>query len=302
MNSNRTTRRAFLAAGLLGGTAAAAATAFELVDHGVLPGKSLLDQIDGACEVPHHEVFRTPGPTVAGSFYSRARNREVAYRIAYPPGHTPGDRLPLVIALYGNGGNVDSNYGGPDLAPALAGVAPNGTPIPPMAFVEADGGSHLYWNPHPGDDPLRMLAEELVPLCRSKRLGIEKVGVTGISAGGYGSLLLTEKYPDLISACAAISPAIWTSYNQARAVNSAAYANAAAFADADVVTHAASLRGIPLRIAIGNDDPFRPGTIALLPHLPKSADVYLGPGCHTGPFFGQQQLLSLQFLGKHLTG
>jgi len=296
-----TTRRRFLAAGVLGGTAAAGATVFELVDHGVLPGKSVLDQLDGACDVPHKETFRTAGPTVGGGFYSQARNTQVAYRIAYPPGHGPGDRLPLIIALYGNGGNVNSNYGGPDLAQALSGVAPNGAAIPPMAFVEADGGSHLYWNRHPGDDPLTMLADELVPLCRKKGLGIEKIGVTGISAGGYGSLLLTEEHPHLINACAAISPAIWTSYNQARAVNPTAYANAAAFADADVVTHAARLQGIPVRIAIGNDDPFRPGTIALLPHLPSSAHVYFGPGCHTGPFFGQQQLLSLQFLGKHLT-
>ena len=296
------TRRRFLAAGLLGGTAAGGATAFELVDRGVLPGKSLLDRLDGACEVAHTETVRTPGPTIAGTFYSKARNAEVGYRIAYPPGHGPGDRLPLVIALYGNGGGVHSNYGGPDLAQALAGIGPHGAVIPPMAFVEADGGRQLYWNRHPGDDPLTMLADELVPLCRRKGLGVERVGVTGISAGGYGSLLLTEKRPDLIAACAAISPAIWTSYDQARAVNPTAYSSAAAFADADVVTHAAALDGVPVRIAIGNDDPFRPGTLALLPHLPKTAHVFFGPGCHTGPFFGQQQLLSLQFLGQHLTG
>jgi S-formylglutathione hydrolase FrmB len=295
-----TSRRRFLAAGVLGGTAAAGATMFELVDHGELPGKSLLDQLDGACDVTHTERFRTAGPTTASSFYSRARNRQVAYRIAYPPGHGPGDRLPLVIALYGNGGNVDSTYGGLDLARALAGVAADGTPIPPMALVQADGGNDLYWNPHPGDNPLRMLSDELLPLCRSRGLGLEKVGVTGISAGGYGSLLLTETHPDVISACAAISPAIWTSYDQARSVNRTAYADAAAFADADVITHAARLEGIPVRIAIGNDDPFRAGTVALLPHLSRSAHVYFGPGCHSEPFFAQQQLPSLQFLGEHL--
>ena len=37
--------------------------------------------------------------------------------------------------------------------------------------------------------------------------------------GGYGALLLAEKYPGLISAVAAIGPAVWTSYGQARAVN-----------------------------------------------------------------------------------
>ena len=44
---------------------------------------------------------------------------------------------------------------------------------------------------------------------------------------------------------AAISPAIWTSYAQARQANPAAYASAAAFAANDAVTHAAALGGVP---------------------------------------------------------
>ena len=81
----------------------------------------------------------------------------------------------------------------------------------------------------------------------------------GISMGGYGALLLAEKYPDLISAVAAISPAIWTSYAQARAANAGAYASAADFAADDVVTHAAALARVPVRVAAGLADPFHPG-------------------------------------------
>jgi S-formylglutathione hydrolase FrmB len=34
----------------------------------------------------------------------------------------------------------------------------------------------------------------------------------GISMGGYGALAIAERYPRQVSAVAAISPAIWTSY------------------------------------------------------------------------------------------
>lgn len=46
-------RRRFLRYALGGvvAVAAAGAAGFELVDHGVLPGKSELDQLDGACDV-----------------------------------------------------------------------------------------------------------------------------------------------------------------------------------------------------------------------------------------------------------
>lgn len=41
--------------------------------------------------------------------------------------------------------------------------------------------------------------------------------------GGYVALLFAEKYQALIATVAAVSPAIWTSYDQARAVNPQAY-------------------------------------------------------------------------------
>jgi S-formylglutathione hydrolase FrmB len=123
----------------------------------------------------------------------------------------------------------------------------------------------------------------------------------GISMGGYGALLLAEKYPGLFAAVAAISPAIWTSYPQARAANPGAYASAAAFAAADAVTHAAALRGRPVRIASGYADPFLPGVQALDRVLPAGAAVSFGPGCHDGSFFAAQQPPSLAFLAARLS-
>jgi hypothetical protein len=39
-----------------------------------------------------------------------------------------------------------------------------------MALVVADGGS-LYWNPHPDDDPMGMITDELIPRLRARGLG-----------------------------------------------------------------------------------------------------------------------------------
>jgi len=176
-----------------------------------------------------------------------------------------------------------------------------GRPLPPMAMVTVDGGGG-YWNPHPGDDPMEMVISELIPMCQRLNLGrtLHEIGTMGISMGGYGALLLAEKYPQTIHAVAAISPAIWTSYEQAKAVNADAYATASDFAADDAITHAGALAETPVRVASGNDDPFHPGVVTLAQALPKTSEVEFAQGCHTGSFFTAQEPLSLQFLGRHL--
>ncbi len=298
------TRGGFLKLGLVGaGTlVVGGATLGELVEHGVLPGKATLDEIDGACDVPHPPLdFSAPGPSYSKRFYSHARNHEVGYTIAYPPGHKPGDRLPLVVVLHGEGGDHTSGVGGLAPAEALA-LQVDGAPLRPMAIVTVDGGRG-YWNPHPGDDAMRMVVDELIPLCRRLGLGVppHKIGALGISMGGYGAILFAEKYPQLFRAVAAISPAVWTSYAQANGVNTAAYASPAAFASADVVTHAPALAGVSIRVVSGNDDPFHPGVVALAKVLPPDAVVELSAGCHSGSFFLQQTPPSLEFLSRHVT-
>jgi S-formylglutathione hydrolase FrmB len=307
-------RRRVLGYGLAGiaVVAAAGGTGFELVSRGVLPGKGVLDSMDGACSVaaPDLASYAPPGPQVSGTFYSRARNQTVGYTIGYPPGHRPGAKLPLVVMLHGYGGNHASALAGLSPATALA-LRVNGGPLLPMALVTVDGGTG-YWNPHPEDNPQAMLTDELIPMCQRRGLGTagrkkaRRIGVMGISMGGYGALLLAEKRPDLVGAVAAISPAIWTSYAQARAANAGAYASSADFAADDAVTHAAALARVPVRVASGFSDPFYSGVQAFARALPKApgghpATLTFANGCHDTPFFATQEPPSLTFLAHHLT-
>src|ERR1022692_3132144 len=99
----RVSRRKVLAI-CAGGVVAAIAGGLELVNHGVLPGKTILEEVDGACDVAAPEiVFGTIGAVESGTFFSAARRREVSYSIGFPGDYTPGEPLPLVVALHGFG-------------------------------------------------------------------------------------------------------------------------------------------------------------------------------------------------------
>ena len=175
MSEPRISRRRLLGLGL-GGAAVVViggAIGLELVNHDVLPGKQFLDSVDGACSVASPPLEFAPlGPSISGTFYSHARNRTVGYTIGFPPGHQPGDSLPLVVMLHGFGANHTNALAGMSPAQAVA-LKVDGRPLAPMALVTVDGGGG-YWNPHPDDNPMAMVMDELIPMCQRMGLGASR--------------------------------------------------------------------------------------------------------------------------------
>jgi hypothetical protein len=114
---------------------------------------------------------------------------------------------------------------------------------------------------------------------------------------GDRALFLTEKYPDMIRAVA-ISPAFWTTDDEAQAANPGASASATHFAEDHAVTHTperSPTRRCELPRAATTR--FIPGALALDQVLPKFSAVVPSAGCHTEPFFNAHNPPSLQFLG-----
>ncbi|MHB8378363.1 MAG: alpha/beta hydrolase [Acidimicrobiales bacterium] len=289
-----------IAAGV-GGVGVAAFGGFELVEHGVLPGKYQLDQLDGACSVTDPTLsFADLGPSITSSFLSTARRRIVGYTVAYPPGTARGVELPLIVMLHGDGRNHRNALIGMTPAQAVA-LKLGGKQLRPTAIVTVDGGNG-YWNPHPQDDPMAMVVDELIPRCQTLGLGRSPKGVAmmGISMGGYGALAIAERNPGLVTAVAAISPAIWTTYDQARGANAGAFSSAADFVTGDVITHVAALAGTPVRVASSFDDPFFPDVQSFAKLLPPADTVVFAAGCHSEAFFLQQEPPSLAFLCARL--
>ncbi|MFG2038053.1 alpha/beta hydrolase [Dactylosporangium sp. NPDC048998] len=278
-------RSALLALG--GGVALAAVAGFELVDHAVLPGKGRLDEALGRCDAaaprpPAAPTAEAP-PPITGSFRSRHRGRAVGYALAYPPGHEPGARLPVCLALHGFGSNAEQAVNTGDYPRLLAGAVRAGAA--PFVIAAADGGDG-YWHPHATDDPLGMLIDEFLPLIAGWDLDIGRAAVAGWSMGGYGALLCGLEYRDRFRLIVASSPAIFRDYADAERVNAGAYDSEQEWARYDVTARAAELSGLPFRIDIGAADPFAPAVRRLRDRLPDPSVVTLSTGCHDGRFWG----------------
>ncbi len=309
--ASRVSRRAFLVGGGLTVATSVTASAF-LVDAGVLPGQSLLNEALGRCDVtvpaasvlpggsPGGSPGVSPGPVVDGSFESGRRRARVGFRLAYPPGSVDSDHLPVCLVLHGFGQTardaIDAGRYDRYLAAAVAGG------LPPFVLAACDGGPG-YWHPHATDDPLGMLFDELLPLLASRGLAAgpaDRLAVLGWSMGGYGALLCGVTRPERFAAVVASGPAIWRSYDEAHRVNPGAFDSAQEWAAYDVFAHADRLARVTVRIDCGHSDPFAPAVRALRDRLPDPGAVHMAKGCHNSDFWQHVAPAQLRLIGEAL--
>lgn len=283
------TRRGFVAGT---GLAVAAVAALGIAgrfapwrDWLVAAGDTLGVDIPGASGVTVHDY----------ELHSRYVREPVGYSIAWPLGSRPGDSLPVCFALPGRGGGPPMGFADHAAKPATRGETP------PYAVVGVDGGISYWHKRASGEDRLSMLLREVVPLCaRRFKLGGggRERAIIGWSMGGYGALLAAESEPDLFAAVAAVSPAVWTSYDAMMLGPQDAFDDAADFAAHDVIGHADRLAGVNLRLDCGKQDPFYGYVTHLEAALPEPPAGGYSRGGHDHEYWSRVAPAEAEFIGR----
>jgi enterochelin esterase-like enzyme len=147
-------------------------------------------------------------------FSSEILGRDVNYAVYLPPDYaTSTRRYPVVYLLHGYTDDESGwiQFGEVNEAADRAIAARD---IPPMIIVMPDGGVTWYINDY--ENKVRyedMFVQEFIPYVdRTYRTRPKKEfrGISGLSMGGWGALVLSLRHPDLFAACAAFSAAVWT--------------------------------------------------------------------------------------------
>jgi S-formylglutathione hydrolase len=151
----------------------------------------------------HPRLF--PGVTVQDvSFFSAALQRQMPYRVFLPAKLIPGQKLPVVYLLHGNGGRFSEWSNGSDVAQYAA----HG-----LILVMSAGDSSYNVNAalKPEDRYEDYFVHDLITDVETRfpaASGRENRAVIGVSMGGYAAVYFALSRPDLFSFAGAISPAI----------------------------------------------------------------------------------------------
>ncbi len=145
---------------------------------------------------------------------SEILGRQVRYTIYLPFDYNTSSRsYPVVYLLHGYTDN-DTGWLQYGEVNRIADKGIESGEIPPMIIVMPDGGLTWYINNY--DNSVRyedFFFEEFIPHIESEyRVRTRKRfrGIAGLSMGGFGTLVYALKHPDLFSACAALSAAVYT--------------------------------------------------------------------------------------------
>ena len=283
---------------LLGGGALAVAAAVggaqALRGSGI---RTWVNHAQGKCDVTVPHPAASGARIDRGTFTSQAMQGDLAYVIARPAGTKDGESVPVVVCLHGHGqhAGVILELDWPDHAAAAGGR---------YALAAVDGSDRYWHRRRDGFDPERMIVEEWVPFLAS-RFSLTTRAVMGWSMGGFGALHLARRHRDVFPAGAvANSPALWRSFGEASAADSAAFDDEADFLANDVRVGAGSAASsIPTMVTYGRSDFFVAGIEDYLRAVGDGGshvDVVATNGCHDQSFWRAVAPQAAKFLGARL--
>jgi len=171
-------------------------------------------------KIENPQTLKLPGGSRVefGSFFAPALNRESKYSVFFPPSYDdldPNEDMPVVYLLHGMWNDhtswVVERYG--SIPERLEQLMMEGR-IPEAMVVSPDGENSFYTDFLDGSlnfeqlvyKDLRLMVESRYR-ARGKREGR---GIAGVSMGGYGSLKIALRFPDLYSSVVAVSPIVFT--------------------------------------------------------------------------------------------
>jgi S-formylglutathione hydrolase FrmB len=271
-----------------------------LADARLVPGRTVVDEALGRCDITVTPPEADPGVVIKSSFFSTHRNKSVGYMLAYPPKVAPGAKLPVCLVLHGYGADFRGPFDDLGYHRILAAAVNAG--LPPFVLASVDGGA-AYWHPRAnGDDPFAMLTEDFPVVLTQHGLQVDRFGVMGYSMGGYGALACATELPKRFIAVAASAPALWRSYEEAHKVNAVAFDSPEDWSKwGDMRTRTDKLKGLAVRVDCGESDSFAPALGVLQEQFPDRGAVHIAPGCHDNVFWRSVAPEQLKLIGTALT-
>ena len=292
-------RRAVLVAGLA--TLGVAGTGAALVETDVLPGRVAAHRVLGLDGPPGDVPDVEPGPVLTGAFDSHLARRRTGWTVAYPPGSSAGDRLPVCVVLHGRGG-THRELQSLGLDRFLADHVRRGGPR--FALASVDGGDRYWHARRPGDDTGARVSDELLPRLAARGLATgptDRFAALGWSMGGYGALHLAQRLTSRrVAAVAAESPALWLHPGDSAP---GAFDDADDFRRNDVFPRRSRrLAGVHLQVNCGQGDPFLHATRVFVSGLTPRPAGGFQPGGHDGGYWRRMAPAQMAFVGRALSG
>lgn len=148
------------------------------------------------------------------SLKSQILGKEVEYSVYFPPDYEISSRRYPVLYLLHGYSDDETGWTQFGEVKAIADRQISKDEMTSMIIVMPDAGISWYINSYDGKVLYEdFFVKELIPFIDTNyrtRTDRQYRAVAGLSMGGHGTLILSMKHPDLFSAAAPLSAAVWT--------------------------------------------------------------------------------------------